>query len=393
MRRYLPALLTIGAILAWLFVGALKALPVLAKLTSFALHTQDEVENAAGSDYTHFPGVTLPAAPEVIVDDAVIVAIEDAFEKNRLTQTLEQDDYRQWLMLFQNKQSDALETIAETLRNTRPRYPNGEEKLYQFYYIVSGLGLYPQLNEGVDFNTQVVAWHRANKPAYTAAILIATRGNETAWSARGYAFAEDTPADQLAQFTQLKTYSREWLDRIATRGAQADPMFYLAVMDTNFSTELITESDHETFLEGVRRYPDFLPLYRPMAGQCMSRWFGAPDDLKYFAAWAEAQHPDSIAPNVIYAVIAQTAVSSKHDPPKTFQEHGLSWPHIKAGYVANIKQGHFTPLALNWFFRLAYAYEDKPTAAVLTSLMSAHYQAKAWNSDAEFQQALQWAKH
>lgn len=391
MRRYLPALLTIGAILAWLFVGALKALPVLAKLTSFALHTQEEIETTAVSGFTRFPGVDLPQSPQVIVDAGLLPAIEQSLQNDAQTKLHQKDHYFQWLTLFRGKDYAALEKLAASYRQTRPRYPNGDEILYNFYYTVGGLGISPALKEGVDFNQQAVAWNRKFKPAYTAALLIAMRGNEGAWLSRGYDTADNTLLEKRTQFETLKTYAREWLDKMGERGAQADPIYYYGVLNTNYVGDLITETDHDTYVEGVKRYPDFLPLYRTMAILCLERWQGAPEDLKYFAAWAEDQRPENLAANVIYATVAEGAVSLKHDPPQTFQAHGLSWPHIKAGLVAKTKAGHLTPMALNRFFRLAYAYEDKPTAAVLAPLMAANYQAKAWNSDAEFRQALQWA--
>lgn len=251
-----------------------------------------------------------------------------------------------------------------------------------YYYYLAKLGV-----ENGHFEELIQQWLKAYPHSVRARMALARYYHDMAWKMRGDGFAYQTIQTGANSFASYMAKASTVLKEIEQQPGQKWPEFYTLRLRTHFALPSSRKEIQEDFMEGVKAWPDCIPLYQNMAILLLPRWYGEPGDLLSFANWAaDAKNIGQHEAGKLYGIIAKSAITIR-TTHEDFLSYQLPWPYIKSGMGLS---GLRNIAAINAVCWMAVAYRDKPTAKSLFNVIG-EYSTDIWRSDENFNKAKDWA--
>lgn len=176
---------------------------------------------------------------------------------------------------------------------------------------------------------RVKQWAKDAPQSPLAHLMVAETISQRAWSIRGRGFAHTVAPDAWAPFREHLTRARKYLVS-KEKVASGHPQYYatLVVFDTVLS--LGDAQVRKDFDAGVRRYPNYYPLYFAMLNYLMPKWHGGPGEIETFAK-AAVEATRDLEGEGMYARIYWFAAQNGYDDT-LFVASFARWDRMRAGF-------------------------------------------------------------
>ena len=287
--------------------------------------------------------------------------------------------------IFQADDYAQLEKMADELRRTKARFPEGIWKLTSFYH-----GLYLSSEEKNKakwkawFN-RIDAWKQMFPNSITAPVVEAKGLTGYAWLARGGGFAHTVTEECWRLFRERLGQAQKVLETAARKPARC-PVWYEAMQTVALGQCWDREKYDRLFKEAVSKEPTYYEYYFRKAYYLEPKWHGEPGDVERFAEEA-AKVDDPDEGMTIYTRIAWSYRTSDN----LFRDTEFKWSKMKQGFLDIEKSYPNSTWNLNAFCRYACAAGDKETARALFKRIGDHPNLRAWDSPGQYEAAKHWA--
>lgn len=331
-------------------------------------------------DNFDFKANKLPAVPalELALDPLFIEGAKE-YKTNYYKAEAIRYQTQQQIQQFLAKQDFAgLEAYARTMLTGPQTYADdGAEKRHIFYRA---------FDETMP-EKPLVEWNQQYPKSGAAKIALAQYYQRMGWAKRGKKLARD-----VINFTYVECFQKavEILKSNPTL-VNMDPEYAL----TGIASDVILpKSDIVNFFKaGQKINPTYLHLYQSFGYSLLYRWHGKKGDLKNFANWSAGTSASNPTESAMRYVWATEGLHWIRIPLEEYLSYELSWPRLKAGYIALGKQRHLDINRINFFCWLSVVHQDKATAKVLFDIINDDeaIDYRLWNGRDHFMQAKAWA--
>ena len=321
-----------------------------------------------------------------IVFSQSTIAQEDDFT---IPQSKQQDELvNRMCALFEDKNWDELEKIAEELRIKKLRFPSGRWKLEAFY---KGLSNPEKVVGSHDWNSLITGlqeWKAAKPASITPVILLGEAYISYGWEARGSGYANTVTKDGLRLFKDRIAKARQYLEA-AEKMPTNDPETYCALL-TIARAQGWSRSDCEAlFREAIQIEPNYHNTYFTMAAYLLPRWYGKSGDVERFAEQSIELCPEE--GNAIYARIAWNLAYYVRIN-RFFDEYSFSWPRMRQGFQELQKLYPKSLRNLTAFCLFACIAQDCDTARELFGQMKGKCDKDVWINQDYYRKCKEWAE-
>jgi len=317
-------------------------------------------------------------SPAAVAPTVRFVQSSEAKEMNDLrvqaSGMLEKEDYEQ------------LESLADKLRSSKDRYPNGVWKLFTVY-------------AGLDFDVrdtnalfearqkQLENWIDAKPDSIMARIAMARLLTSYAWKARGGDTADKVNDAGWRIFFDRLHKALAVLDKAKTLKEKC-PAYWLALQNVALGMQFDKAKYQEFFQQAIAQEPDCTELYSARATYLLPRWYGKEGE------WEQdlTQSADRIggeAGDLLYAQVAWS-LQSYTGSGSFFEVNKLSWERIERGFAILVKQYPDSVFAWNQRAHLAALAGDKAKAQEYFLHTRGEVDLASWNAKGEFDEVFAW---
>jgi hypothetical protein len=187
-----------------------------------------------------------------------------------------------------------------------------------------------------DLQKKLAAYQRERPESAFAPILPATYLSAAAWRARGTGYSSTVTDEGWKLFRER---SDQALKTILTARSRSDrlPLWYVEAIRIGLDADI--EDEHLTALmkDGIKRFPDYYPIYRVYVRQLAPRWGGTYAAADAFVRAQVADRPNSEA-DMLYSYIYQKIDYFDGGDLAFFEKSLVSWPRFRAGYEAELQK-------------------------------------------------------
>jgi hypothetical protein len=288
--------------------------------------------------------------------------------------------------------SQGLERIANDLRKSRAQMADGTWHLLIFYRLLcnewADKGVIPEA-AWKKRQQALESWVKSMPTSISARVAMARFYKNYAWSARGMGGSDTVTEEGWRLFADRLNHAKQILDAAKQLDAKCpvwwDTMHYVAL-----GQQWDAAAYDKLFNEAITFDPTFTYFYNNKAQFLLPRWYGNEGDWQKFAA----QSADKIggeAGDILYARIGWRIDQRGFEKclPKT---PGYSWPRMKKGMAAILKQFQGSKTARNELAFLSYQAKDRACAKPLFEQISTDMDISVWPENGNlFRQARSWA--
>lgn len=178
-----------------------------------------------------------------------------------------------------------------------------------------------------------------------------------AWNARGGGYASSVSDDGWKLFRERLEKSEMVLLDTKPYAAQL-PGWYDEMINVQSSLGRPEEERDQVFLEGVKRYPTYYPIYFTMLNYLLPKWGGTWRTVDNLALWS-VEHTRAQEGTTMYARLYW--VVSGDPKVNLFKDTFASWPKMKRGFEDMMARHPKSKWNLNNFARFACMAGDKQT--------------------------------
>jgi hypothetical protein len=235
-------------------------------------------------------------------------------------------------------------------------------------------------------------WKKTYPKSLLPYLVQAAYHQDKAWQARGGGDASTVSAQGLLVMTDELNRGMKALAEAKAKKIPLDAQYYTQKIWLENALSQPSDVIWKTFMQGIEKDPDYLPLYRRMATVLLYRWRGDSDDLRTFARWA-ADYPykQELSAEKVYAVIAETVAEYIQFNVSEFKSYGFSWPLIRQGFI---QQGYqLSSYRLSEFCWMAVLYRDAETSRFLFDMLKGTGFSAIWGQQEAFEEAKRWAEN
>ncbi|MBI4988792.1 MAG: DUF4034 domain-containing protein [Rhodocyclales bacterium] len=233
---------------------------------------------------------------------------------------------------------------------------SGRPQLGHFW---RGLADYFKTSKAWDKNQERISAYRKAMPKDPQApILEATYWIAYAWDARGSGYASSVSADGWKHFRERLEKAKKVLEDSKSY-ASTNPEWYMEMLIVQAALDAPQRVRDATFVEGVGKYPWYLPLYFTRAEYLAPWWGGDWDSIENLSLWSVKQTKAKMG-NTMYARI-YWAISHAESVKNLFKDTKASWPTMKSGFDDMMRQFPESNRNLNAYARFACDAGDKET--------------------------------
>jgi hypothetical protein len=221
---------------------------------------------------------------------------------------------------------DELESIADSLRTAKARWPNGDWMLRHFYSESFDL-------EGADEATwqrmmgRLRDWAESHPTSITAPVALACGLTRYAWNARGSGYANTVTDEGWELFRQRLGEAYGVLDD-ASRLPERCPGWYQAMQIIARGVGWERPRYDALLREATSLHPDYPVYYVEAAYRLLPRWYGEPGEWERFAKSAT----DTLADSLKYEMYARIVWYQSRNFDNVFKESRASWALTKRGF-------------------------------------------------------------
>lgn len=176
---------------------------------------------------------------------------------------------------------------------------------------------------------RVEDWATASPRSPLAHLMVAEIISRRAWSIRGGGFAHTVAPEAWAPFRGHLARARKYLvskEKIAS----GHPEYYTTLVGLDTALNLGDTQVRKDFDAGVRRYPNYYPLYFSMLNHLMPKWHGGPGEIEAFTR-AAVDATRALEGEGMYARIYWYAAQDGYDDTLFFASFAR-WDRMRAGF-------------------------------------------------------------
>jgi hypothetical protein len=316
---------------------------------------------------------------------AMTVLVYFASTKVAATETLQTIDRIQSdaYHALASKQFAKLNAMADGLRESRERLPDGRWKLT---FVTSGLVDGLPKHDAQAWRTRLelidkwIAATPGNATPYLAKanVLIAY-----AWDARGSGYANTVRDGDWPIFRQRIAQARDLLEESAAVSKHS-PVWYES-MQTIATAQGWSEEDFlRLFQEGTAKEPTYYSLYFSAANYLLPRWHGSAKQLADFVSNAVAATEQKEG-QTLYARIYWSLLWALQD--RTFAPGYASWPRMRRGFedIVRVYPDNWNLNAFTYYACMAQDWKTaKRIGAKLTNVAN-----ELWEDPEIYQRCMQ----
>jgi len=198
--------------------------------------------------------------------------------------------------------------------------------------------------------------------------------NAYAWDARGGGYSSSISDDGRKLFRErLEKAERILLD--TKTYAALLPDWYDEMISVQSTLDRPEDERDKIFLEGVKRYPAYYPIYFTMLNYLLPKWGGTWRTVDNMIQWS-VEHTQATEGTTMYARLYWVVGS---DPDiNLFKDTFASWPKMKGGFEDLMTRHPKSKWNLNNFAKFACMAGDKQTFLALRAKMSNDVIDAAW---------------
>lgn len=195
-----------------------------------------------------------------------------------------------------------------------------------------------------------------------------------AWNARGGGYASSITDDGRKLFKERLEKAEKILLDTKSFSAQF-PAWYSEMIIVQSALDRSEDERDKVFLEGVKRYPTYYPIYFTMQNYLLPKWGGSWRAVDNLVKWS-VEHTKVLDGNTMYARIYW---SVSGDPQvNLFKDTFVSWPKMKRGFEDMMARYPKSKWNLNNFAKFACMAGDKQTFLNLRTKINKDVLERAW---------------
>lgn len=220
-------------------------------------------------------------------------------------------------------------------------------------------------------------WRRTVKDPVAAEITEVLLFRDWAWAARGHGYAKSVSPQQWETFGLRLEMAAAGLREIRARAA-GNPLWYSLALQLGGDQESPAEELDKLFDEGVKRFPDYLPLYSARLRKYMPRWGGTLGQVDVFIQTAADEHRGSLGPDEWYARLYSLYASMERDETNVFVDGNADWARVADGFELLRRRYPRSDAIVNDYARLACSAKDEAKYRALRPLIGARPSSTSW---------------
>jgi hypothetical protein len=231
--------------------------------------------------------------------------------------------------LFDQEKFAELEQTAAAARTGKSRFPGGGWKLYAFYGAIKTPGSQTDTEaQWAAHIERLQRWIAFRPDSSTPRVALAAGYLSYAWKARGSAYANRVPEEDMKLFWERAQRARETLVQ-ARSLANKDPQWYLEMQSVARALEWKKKQEEQLLEEAFQFEPTYYYFYENHVENLLPKWGGQPGDPETFAKTI-ADRVGGPEGDVIYFNVAMHLNCCKAQPQAPF----ISWDRVKKGFQA-----------------------------------------------------------
>jgi len=229
--------------------------------------------------------------------------------------------------LFQSRDFDKLEAMADGFRTSLQAYPNGQSKLYFFYDALDSQEDAPASDWTNHFNI-LTDWVNTKPNSITARVALANEWIEYAWAARGGDYSDTVSDENWKLFFGRLNQAVAVLNESKTLDEKC-PAWWVAMLRAELGLQVDRSQYDETFNSAIRAWPGYMSLYFNRANYLLPRWYGADGELETDLE-KSANQIGGDAGDIAYAQVVWRVHHLVYST-NLFEEYNLSWDRTHRG--------------------------------------------------------------
>jgi len=317
------------------------------------------------------------------------------------------------VLLRENDDFEALDTIAQRTRDEKRRAPQGAWQLEQFYracaesHIQRPKEKSSERSRGLE---HLLKWRQDRPESAAARVALARAYDALGWDRRGGGYAREVAPEGMREFRRYLNLGWEALQDEGTWAAK-DPEWFdtklrLAV---GLGKNAVTLPDRlwaafisgqppagdleKAFRQGQAIDKTYYPLYENRLWSLLPQWYGSTEEVEKFVEQSADETKDACGDQLYAWLIRSVAGYYLWDGMnRFFDDYNFSWERLDAG----LKQARETlPQSkywLNYHCWMACAHNQRGRAAELfAGIVEKEWDRDVWCGAGRFETYRQWA--
>ncbi len=238
-------------------------------------------------------------------------------------------------------------------------------------------GIYAALNQGGGWDKGIARVDELKKlypkEAFVALAEVAY-WTSYAWDARGGGYASSVSGDGWKLFQERLEKAEKILLETKSYSAQL-PTWYDEMITVQSALNRPEDERDRVFVEAVKRYPTYYPIYFTMLDYLSPKWGGTWRTVDNMIKWS-VEHTKAQEGMTLYARLYW--VVSGDPEVKLFEDTFASWPRMKQGFEDMMARHPKSKWNLNNFAKFACMAGDKETFLKLRAQIGTGVVDAAW---------------
>jgi hypothetical protein len=226
-------------------------------------------------------------------------------------------------------------------------------------------------------------WHQATPQSLYPELIQNLIFESWAWTARGHGGANSISPQAWALFAMRTEMAAMGLRELADR-ANGNPLWYQLSLDVGLDQSKSVGELRAIFDRGVRKQPEYWPLYRRMLRILMPRWLGSHADVQRFirdiSVTADGQRDFEK-----YAKLYWTYSVLEEDNVALFDDSLATWSVMKEGFDELQRDHPHSDVILNAYAKFACMANDGDTYKDARVRLNGHISTAAWTTKVSLQ--------
>jgi hypothetical protein len=336
------------------------------------------------------PRTAAAAPPTPILDNEAIPKVKLAPEAETDLQVVtdgapDRDAFAatiQNLLIAEN--FEALDSMANELRQTKARFPEGIWKLQSFY---EGLEEPPEQVKFEEWLLRLDRWKEKFPESISARVAKGHALTKYAWKARGGGWSKEVTDEGWKLFRERLAEARKVLEEAQTLPTPC-PSLPNALQTVALGQGWSRAEYDKLFNEAVAREPSYSQYYLSKSHYLLPRWHGEEGDWEQFARETAEKVGGSEGIQLYTRIVWSKRWAYKGT---LFSEADVDWAKMKQGFEELDKQYPNSIWNLNAFCYFACQAQDKETARTLFQRLGGKVCPEIWGTKTEFAKARIWA--
>lgn len=307
------------------------------------------------------------------------VVLEGPIARNKLKRDVHE--------LFCKEKFGELETLANELRETKARFPDGHWKL-EYYYEGLSKPTVTTEEQWKRWFKRMERWQRSFPKSITVRVATSSAWLSYGWQARGSGYANTVSKDAWEKLAECTEKALAISNKAPAKTIDDCPARYAILLTIGRNSGF----DSATFFDILNRAIKFEPRYYSYYAIAMDyltpRWFGKNAEWISFV-----ENVDSLAGRKNdREIYTRLMIGMWQREWKTFDDVTSSWAKMKKGFEDMEREYPNSRYNLNNFCMFSCLANDKLTARKLFARIGNRPYIEAWNNVSNFNNWQNWAQ-